>query len=123
MSGNLVHRRREEGIVLLSVIIILLTISLVGVSLVAFFSSVNMSARAIADEAKALYLAEAGIARAVYLLRTQAGTEETVAGNIGPVNLGEGAYNVKIDFSQSLITSTGEVGKISKTLQLQYKAL
>jgi len=113
----------NKGVVLLSVIIILLTVALIGASLVTFFSSVDLSARTVADEAKAIYLAEAGIAHAIYTLRTKADTTKRPHEVIGPINLGEGTYSVKIDINQALITSTGDVRGAKKTVQLQYRAL
>jgi len=109
--------------VLLSVIIILLTIAIIGASLVAFFYSVNVNTQKIVDEAKALYIAEGGIARAIYVLRNKAGAGTVLGEDIGPVTLGDGAYLVKIDFMQSLITSTGKVHGTAKTIQIQYSAL
>ena len=113
----------NRGVVLLSVIIILLTVAVIGASLVAFFSSVSMSAQGVADSAKALYLAEAGISRAVNTLRTEAGAGGMFEEKIGPVSLGEGTYTVEFDILQSMITSTGEVRGTRKTVQLQYSAL
>ncbi len=113
----------NHGIVLLNVIIILLVIAFVGMSLAIFFSAVNISIRTIVDEAKALYLAEAGIARILYILRTRAGASGQLDETIGPISLGEGTYTVKLDFTQSLITSTGNVHGITKTLQLHYSVL
>ena len=111
----------KKGVVLLSVVILLLTIALIGGSLVAFFSSVNITVRSIADEARALYLAEAGIAQAVYLLRTHAGAGGQLKTTIGPLSLAEGSYTVKLDFGQALITSTGVVRGIKKTVQVHYE--
>lgn len=88
-----------------------------------FLFSVNLFARSVADGAKAFYLAEAGIANAVYTLRGRASTLVSSEQTIGPVNLGEGTYTVKIDIINSLITSTGRVGGVEKTLQLQFSAL
>lgn len=113
MNGN-------KGLILLNVVIILLTIALIGASLVAFLSLTNFSARTTAERTKAFYLAEAGIAHAINVLRNKAGLDSD---RIGPLSLGEGTYEVKIDFSQSLIVSTGRVGNAKKTLQLQYAAL
>jgi len=113
----------RKGVVLLSVVIILLTIALIGASLVALFSSVNISARTIADEAKALYLAEAGVAHAISVLRSQAGEGGNLEQKIGPVKFGEGTYTIRLDFTQSLITSSGTVHGITKTVQLQYASL
>jgi len=112
-----------KGVVLLSVIMILLTIAVIGASLVAFFSSVSLSAGSMADEAKALYLAEAGIAYAIHMLRNPTENLADFKEEIGPFSLGEGDYRIKFDLVQSLITSTGNVRGIRKTVQLQYSAL
>ncbi len=108
---------------MISVIIVFLTIALIGATLVAFFSSVDMTARSFADEIKALYLAEAGIAYAVNLLHYQTGSQEELVKAKGPFELGGGTYRVEINNLQSLITATGEIGSITKTIQLQYNAL
>lgn len=130
MSGNLFAKTQQrnsatthKGVTLITVVIILLTISLIGASLVAFFSSVNISVRNIADQAKALYLAEAGIAHAIHNLRTQLGAGGIMGEAIGPVRLGEGTYQVSVEFSQSLITSIGKVHGVRRTIQFKYKAL
>lgn len=115
MTGN-------RGVILLSVVIILLTMALIGASLAALFSLVNTTAQRIANETKALFLAEAGIAQVIYILHNQTGPEG-LDKIIGPFSLGEGTFVAKIDFIHSLITSTGEVGGVKKTLQLQYKGL
>jgi len=114
---------KKKSVVLITVIIVFLTIALIGATLVAFFSSVNLSSRTFADEAKALYLAEAGLSYAIHLLRYQAGSHEELAKPKGPFQLGEGTYSVEINHLQSLITSTGEVRGIKKVIQLQYNAL
>ncbi|MFC1699900.1 hypothetical protein ACFL1I_08120 [Candidatus Omnitrophota bacterium] len=100
--------------------IILLTIAIIGATLVACFFSVNLSARTVYEQAQALYLAEAGLAHAVYLLRNQAGQSGLLDDTIGPVSLGEGTYQVKVNLLQSFITSQGDVRGIKRTVQLQY---
>jgi len=113
----------KKGVVLLNVVIILLTIALIGASLVAFLSLVSLSTRTAAEEVKAFYLAEAGISTAVNTLRNKAGVSGNRLYTIGPVDLGEGTYEVTIDPLQSLIISTGKVASTQKTLQLYYSAL
>ena len=113
----------KKGVVLLSVIILLLTIALIGASLVVFFASVSISARALVDEAKALYIAEAGIAQGIEVLRGQAGSDAETEASLGPTDFSQGTYEVKIDLEQSLITSIGIVHGIKKTIQLQYGSL
>jgi len=115
--------RKKKSVILITVVIVFLTIALIGTALVAFFSSVNLSSRTFANETKALYLAEAGISYAIYLLRYQTGSHEELAKPKGPFQLGEGTYSVEINHLQSVITSTGEVGGVKKVVQLQYNAL
>ena len=112
--------KSRKGIILLSVIIILLSIAVIGASLVVMLSAVNFYTQTIANQTKAFYLAEAGIARTISMLRAQAGDKQE---DIGPISLGEGNYTIKIDLIHSLITSTGNVGGSTKTVQLQYRAL
>ncbi len=113
----------DKGVILLNVIIILLTIAIIGASLMTFFFSVDLFARSVADGTKAFYLAEAGIATAVGSLRNRASIIVGPEQIIGPVSLGEGTYTVKIDIINSMITSSGRVGDMEKTLQLQFNTL
>ena len=122
MNGEARVVMGERGVILLNVIIILLTIALIGASLMTFFFSVNLFARTVADRAKAFYLAEAGIASAVGTLRGASMYTDSDQ-TIGPMSLGEGTYEVKIDIINSLITSTGKVSGTERTLQLQFNAL
>lgn len=112
----------KRGIVLLNAVIVLLTIALIGASLTTFFLLVNDAAIQTVDEAKAFYLAEAGIAHAINILRNKIDASE-LEEKIGPIALGDGDYELEIDITQSLIISTGRVGSTKKTLQLQYAAL
>ena len=125
----------RKGVVLLAVMIILFTMSIIGISLVAFFSAVNMSAQTIVDEAKAFYLAEAGVARAIKRLQGEeepepesddAGAAQKDSAskmNVAPTKLGEGTYEVIVNTNHALITSIGKVHGISKKMQLRYGAL
>ncbi|MFH1855995.1 MAG: hypothetical protein ABH836_02045 [Candidatus Omnitrophota bacterium] len=112
-----------KGIVLLGVIIILLSVGLIGATLATFFITVNISSYRIANEAKALYLAEAGISYAINILRVHAGEEGEIRQTLGPVSLGEGEFTVIIDYPYSLITSMGSVNNVEKKIQLQYAPL
>lgn len=111
----------ERGVALITVIVVMLTMALIGASLAELSSSVNFSVDTILDETKARYLAEAGIAHALHQLRAGEGLDTIDAeGNPILFPLGEGAYTVVFDPSESLITCTGVVNEIKKTLQLQY---
>lgn len=110
----------QKGITLITVVIVMFTIALIGASLVELVASVDLSAQRVLNETKARYLAEAGIAEAIYILRSRAGAEETLDNELGPVPLGDGTFTVYFNFRESLITSIGEAHGIRKKLQLQY---
>ena len=88
-----------------------------------FYYSVNFSAQTRIDEAKAFYLAEAGISYAIFQMRTQAQSLGYGEEALGPMILGSGSYTVEIDYAQSIITSIGEVNGVQKKLQLQFRTL
>ena len=111
----------NKGVALITVIIVMLTMALIGASLAELSSAVNFSVDTILDETKARYLAEAGIARALHQFRAgETLNTEDEEGNPVMFPLGEGAYSVTFDPNESLITCTGIVNEVKKTLQLQY---
>ena len=125
----------ERGAILLIVLIIVLTISLLGATLMALFFNVLSLSQIELDRTRALYLAEAGIARAVGLLKSQAGgpapSEAKPGSNpaqqppdriVPPTKLGEGHFEVYNDFSQSTIISVGTSNGVKRTIQVRYNA-
>lgn len=114
------ERSRQKGMALITVVIIMITLSLIGATLIEFASYVNLSSETVMDQVKALYLAEAGIAYATSYLRSQAGSEKLKNKKIGPGVLGEGEFTIEFAFAESLIISTGEVHGVSMKLELQY---
>ena len=116
----------EQGAILLIVLIVLLTISLLGTTLIALFYNVLISSRTELDRARALYLAEAGIAKAMSMLKGQAGVVGISQGNrqqiVAPTQLGEGSFEVFNDFSQSTIISIGVSQGVRRTIQVKYNA-
>lgn len=113
--------RNERGVALITVVVVMLTMALIGASLAELSSAVNFSVDTILDETKARYLAEAGIAHALHELRSGGGLD-TLDAQGEPIlyPLGEGSYSVVFEPSESLITCTGIVNEVRKTLQLQY---
>ena len=112
----------DSGVILINVIIILLMIAVIGASLMTFFFSVSLFARAITDGAKAFYLAEGGISYGIHILKSSA-VSDLEFQEFGPIGLGEGVFSVTIDYRRSLITSMGLVNGVDKTVQLQFSAL
>ena len=123
--NRLVNRLvNDHGAILLIVLIVLLTIALVGAALMALFFNVLTIGRMELDRAQALYLAEAGVAKAIYMLKGQAGVGFSVGSQqiIPPTALGDGFYEVYNDFSQSTIIATGISHGVKRTIQVRYNA-
>lgn len=120
------RRSGEKGAILLIVLIVILTISLLGTSLIALFYNVLVSSRTELDRARALYLAEAGIAKAISMFKSQTGTGisqgTTQQQIVAPTHLGEGSFEVYNDFSQSTIVSIGISQGTKRTIQVKYNA-
>lgn len=125
---------KRRGAILLIVLLVVLTISLLGATLVALFFSVLTSSQVELDRARALYLAEAGVAKAVNGLKTQASQEAQAKEEkktsddqqpdkvIAPVKAEEGTFEVFNDFSQSTIVSVGISNGVKRTIQVKYNA-
>lgn len=113
----------KRGAVLITTIIILVFLAVLGMSLVAFlFSRVSCSEMQL-DRLKALYLAEAGISKAIWELRYDIDLDGGGPGNIPKTKLGDGEFQARHDFQTSAITATGEVNKVKRTVQIKYSAI
>ena len=124
----------KRGAILLIVLIMVLTISLLGATLMALFFIVLTLSQIEMDRTKALYLAEAGIAKAIGILKSKAGspkenmfwpnsnTAERSDRVIAVTKLGDGYFEVYNDFSQSTITSIGTSNGVKRTIQMRYNA-
>jgi len=110
----------KRGIVLLGALIILLTISLIGATLASFFFSVSTIAEVELSRAQALYLAEAGIADAIYQLRQGGFSGDATEQRVAAKALGDGDYEVIHDPAAGLVTSTGRVRGVRRTIQVKY---
>src|SRR3990167_8969849 len=111
---------KRRGAILFGVLIVVLTISLIGASLIALLSSLALSNQYEVNRTKALYLAEAGISHAIYMLKSQAIIITGQEYFIPSTPFGDGTYDIKLDYNQSLIIATGRVGGIKRTIQLKY---
>ena len=110
----------QRGVALISVVVIMLTVALVGASLAELITTVNFSTDNVLNKTKARYLAEAGIAHAMSLLRNESGGPAKLEEKVGPIPLGDGTYTILFDFAETTITSVGKCNGVRKKLQLQY---
>lgn len=112
----------KRGAILFGVLIVILMVSLIGASLVALLSSLALTNQYEINRVKALYLAEAGISQAIHMLKFQAVVIAGAEYFVPPTPFGDGTYEVKVDFGQSLMSSTGRIGGIARTIQLKYSS-
>lgn len=124
----------ERGAILLIVIIVVLTTSILGATLMALFFNVLSSSQVELDRTRALYLAEAGVSKAISMLKTQAGSNIVIEGNaagsagllpgqiVPRTKLGEGYFEAFSDFYQSTIVAVGDSNGVKRTLQYTYNA-
>lgn len=113
-------QKLNRGAILAAAIIILLTISLIGATLASFFLSVSTTAETELARAQALYLAEAGITQAISQLRSAGLMGGAAPQHLPPTPLGEGTYEVTHDVVTGVITSTGAVRDVRRTVQVKY---
>ncbi len=113
---------KRRGAIFFGVLIVILMVSLIGASLVVLLSSLAITNQYEVNRVKALYLAEAGISQAIYMLKTQAIVIAGAEYFVSPTPFGDGTYEVKLDFRQSLMSSTGRIGGIARTIQLKYSS-
>jgi len=114
---------RRKGAVLITVIIILVFLTTLGMSLVAFLFSRAVYSQVQLDRLKALYLAEAGLSKAIWELRYDVDPDGDGQGNIPRTKLSDGRFWTRHNFQTSTLTSTGEVNKVRRIVQIKYSAI
>lgn len=125
----------RSGAILLIVLIVVLTISLLGTTLVALFYNVLSAGQIEMYRTQALYLAEAGLADAISMLRQQAGKstrqlppapQKLVLGGqmvrlIARTSFGGGYYEVDADLLDNTLVSSGTNHGVTRTIQVKYR--
>jgi len=117
------NQSNGNGFVLITTIIILAFLSVLGMSLIAFLFSRIAYTHVMLDRLKALYLAEAGISKAIWELRLDVDPDGDGPGNIPRIELGDGYVWANHNFQTSTITATGEVNQAKRTIQIKYSAI
>jgi Tfp pilus assembly protein PilX len=102
---------------------VLVFLSLLGASLLAYVQARQVRAQLEVDRLQALYLAEAGIAHALREIRRGADFDGNGIGNIALTAVGPGRCRATHDFQRSTITATGESNQVQRTVEIIYSAL
>ncbi len=121
---------KRRGAILLIVLIVVLTISLLGMTLVALYYNVLTTGQIELYRAQALYLAEAGIAQAISNLKKEAESppvaaivmNESLKQIVPRTNFGAGYYEVFGNILDQVLVSTGSSHGVARTIQLKYSA-
>lgn len=113
----------RQGAILITTVIILGFLAVLGMSLVALLYSRTAYSQMQLNRLKALYLAEAGISKAIWEMRFELDPDGDGPGNIAPTKLSDGLFWTRHNFQTSTITSTGEVEKVRRTVQIKYSAI
>jgi len=114
----------KKGQILLTVILVILIFSIIGVSLIHLSRMESIRIRKEIYYLKALNLAEAGIERALWKLEKFEGAPEEYTDER---NLGDGGYSVSVEKAPEVgedwyrIVSTGKVNRIQKGVKLEVK--
>jgi hypothetical protein len=111
-------RRREKGIVLVTVIILAVILTIIGFAVLTLAEQEIIQNRIDADKTKAFYMAEAGLAK------LQEKLQRPITGNLNEVlegTLEQGRYRVEIDTNSTpcYAVSTGISGPIQKKVRVQ----
>jgi hypothetical protein len=110
----------RKGIVLLSVLILLFFFTALGAALMALVFSRLNAVILDTDRLKAEYLAEAGMAKALYERTMGMDIDGNDIGNIGITYFGEGLFKVDHDPKGHSLVSTGMVHDVRRTSFIKY---
>jgi len=113
----------DRGMVLLTTVIILLFLSVLGMSLIAYLVSHGSEITLEVDRLKSLYLAEAGISQSLFELKRDIDVDNNGLGNVLRAPLGGGTYKAVHNFQNSTITGIGEYNAVKRTVQIKYSSL
>lgn len=114
---------KSRGSILFTVILVLVFLAVLGLNLITFLYSRMMVSMLELDRLKALYLAEAGIAKSIGELKVDIDYDGDGLGNIIKTKLGDGTFSARHNFQTSTITGTGEVNKVKRVIQIKYSTL
>ena len=114
---------KNKGSILFTVILVLVFLAVLGLNLITFLYSRMTVSLLELDRLKALYLAEAGIAKSIGELKVDIDYDGDGLGNIIKTKLGDGTFSARHNFQTSTITGTGEVNKVKRVIQIKYSTL
>ncbi len=114
--------RSEKGVALIITIIILLTLGALGAALSGMVNSRVLSATLEVERLQAAYLAEAGLAKALYEISNDRDISgKDGIGKIPPTPYGPGFFLVEHDPDSRSLLGMGVVGDVRRVIVSQYE--
>lgn len=110
----------RKGTALIATLIILFFLTLLATAITGMVFSRLTDITLEVDTFKALCLAEAGMAKALYEMSTGIDEDENGIGNIDPTPMGEGVYRVSNNPEGQSLTSVGVVHGVRKVVFIKY---
>jgi len=117
------RKDKTRGSILITSIVILVFLSVLGMNLIVYLLSRSTKTTLELDRLKALYLAEAGIAKSINELKLDQDFDNNGIGNIAESELGGGLFKATHDFQVSNIIGIGEYNDIKRIVQIKYSTL
>lgn len=110
---------KNSGATLLLTIIVISALTLFGMSLVTLTISRVSSVDLDLEKAKALYLAEAGIAKSLWELKKGIDPGGDGVGIINPTKFSEGTFEVTYNPAMFTFTAIGKLNQTERSVQLK----
>ena len=110
----------KHGAALFLILMIISSLSVFGGILMLLGFNRILSAQLETDRVKAVFLAEAGIAQAIYEIKSKNDADKDGLGTIKQKMIGDGYFTVIHNVKTSEIRSTGVVNGVRRTIQIKY---
>jgi len=114
---------REQGSILITVIILLSTLTIYGAVLITVVFERSMLIHLELDRLQSLYLAEAGIAKSIQEIKTERDPGNNGLGTIAVTKLGRGTYAAQHEPGTLSILGIGNVNDIERSVRVYYEGI
>ncbi|MBI4394920.1 MAG: hypothetical protein HY583_01865 [Candidatus Omnitrophica bacterium] len=113
----------ERASILIVCLIILSTLTVYGGVLVSLVYERSLNVEMEVNRLQSLYLAEAGLAKALYEVKSQIDVNGDGLGTIPQTKLGNGIYSAVHDTGTLSITGIGKVNEIERKVRVKYEGI
>lgn len=116
-------RPNGNGSILITCLIILSILAVYGAVLVSVVYERSLGVALFMERTEALYLAEAGLAKAIYEVKSLSDADGDGIGTIPKTPFGHGFYFATHDPANLSITAVGEINQVQRRVRIQYSGV